>query len=47
MIISNWGKKQGAHLEQVEAVVKEVQQQGQEGYPLNSPLSLHYVTSLT
>jgi hypothetical protein len=41
------GIKRGAPLEGVDAVVKEMKQKGQKGNPLNQPLSLHYVTSLT
>jgi hypothetical protein len=39
--------KTGRPLEGVDAVAKEMKQKGQKGNPLNQPLSLHYVTSLT
>jgi hypothetical protein len=41
------GYKTGRPSEGVDAAVKEMKQKGQKGNPLNQPLSLHYVTSLT
>jgi hypothetical protein len=42
-----WDTERGTPLEGKCLVIKEMQQKGQEGCPLISPLSLHYVTSLT